>query len=160
MDFSKLDNATQWSAFHTEIANMDIGILVNNVGRSHSYPADFVDAPEEEVDNILSININATVKVTRAVLPGMIKRKRGLILSSGSLAGISIVSPMLAPYAASKAFLASFSAALSEEVKGKGIDVETVNTYFVVSNMSKIRKSSIMCPTPKAYVRSVLAAVR
>ena len=86
---------------------------------------------------------------------------------------------MLAPYAASKAFLASFNAALAEEVKGKGIDVECTNTYFVVriiidsalstrwcsrialqvSNLSKIRRPSMTTPTPKAYVRSVLSKV-
>lgn len=66
---------------------------------------------------------------------------------------------MLAPYAASKAFIASFSSALAAEVNGKGIDVETANTHFVVSNMSKIRKSSVMVPTPKQYVRAVLAKI-
>lgn len=39
---------------------------------------------------------------------------------------------MLATYAGTKSFLSSFSAALAEEVKGKGIDVECLNTYFVV----------------------------
>lgn len=66
---------------------------------------------------------------------------------------------MLAPYAASKVFLASFFSALAAEVAGKGVDVETVNTHFVVSNMSKIRKSSALVPTPKSYVRSVLAKI-
>lgn len=158
MDFSKLDGP-HWDAFNAGVENLDIGVLVNNVGRSHTFPSDFVDAPVEEVDNILTININATLKVTRTILPGMIKRKRGLILSSASFAGVTIVSPMLAPYAASKVFLASFNAALAEEVKGKGIDIETLNTYFVVSNMSKIRRATITTPMPKPYVKSVLAKI-
>lgn len=66
---------------------------------------------------------------------------------------------MLAPYAASKQFLASFYAALGAEVAGKGVDVQTVNTHFVVSNMSKIRRSSALVPTPKQYVRAALAKV-
>lgn len=66
---------------------------------------------------------------------------------------------MLAPYAASKRFLASFSAALGAEVESKGIDVQTVNTYFVVSNMSKIRKASLLIPMPKPYVKSVLSKI-
>ena len=66
---------------------------------------------------------------------------------------------MLAPYAASKAFQGAFSSALAAELKEKGIDVQTVNTHFVVSNMSKIRKPSPLVPTPKAYVRSVLAKI-
>lgn len=39
---------------------------------------------------------------------------------------------MLAPYAGSKSFLASFTTSLGEELQGKGIDVECSNTYFVV----------------------------
>lgn len=59
-------------------------------------------------------------------------RKRGLVISIGSFSGVSVVSPMLATYAGTKSFLSSFSAALAEEVKDKGIDVECLNTYFVV----------------------------
>lgn len=66
---------------------------------------------------------------------------------------------MLAPYAASKKFLASFAAALGAEVKGQGVDVELVNTYFVVSNMSKIRKPTVMIPMPRPFVKSVLAKI-
>lgn len=83
--------------------------------------------------------------------------KRGLILFGGSFAGVSTIAPMLATYGASKQFLASFAAALGAEVKSKGIDVELVNTYFVVSNMSKIRKSSLLIPMPKPYVKVVLS---
>ena len=39
---------------------------------------------------------------------------------------------MLSTYAGTKSFLASFTGSLAEEVRGKGIDVECVNTYFVV----------------------------
>ena len=67
---------------------------------------------------------------------------------------------MLAPYAASKVFLASFNAALQEEYRGKGIDVETLDTYFVVSAMSKVRRASMMVPMPKQFVQSALAKVR
>ena len=58
-------------------------------------------------------------------------RKRGLILNIGSFAG-SIPSPMLATYSGTKAFLATFTSALAEEVKKDNITVEHVNTYFVV----------------------------
>ena len=58
-------------------------------------------------------------------------RKCGLILNIGSFAG-SIPSPMLATYSGTKAFLATFTSALAEEVKKDNIIVEHVNTYFVV----------------------------
>ena len=59
------------------------------------------------------------------------RRKRGLILNVGSFAG-AVPSPMLAVYSGTKAFLATFSAALGEEVKQHNIVVENLNIYFVV----------------------------
>ncbi|KAG8897821.1 hypothetical protein FRC01_011161 [Tulasnella sp. 417] len=63
---------------------------------------------------------------------------------------------MLATYSASKAFLSTWSQALADEYKSRGIVVEHVHTYFVVSAMSKIRKPTLLIPTAKTYVRSVL----
>lgn len=90
MDFSKVDDAAQWAAFQGALEGLDIGVLgafgdsdctflcllstVNNVGRSLSFPADFVDASVDEVDGILAINVSSLLKVTRVVLPGMIQR--------------------------------------------------------------------------------------
>jgi NAD(P)-dependent dehydrogenase (short-subunit alcohol dehydrogenase family) len=62
-------------------------------------------------------------------------RKRGLVLNIGSFAG-AVPSPMLATYSGTKAFLATFTSALAEEVRAHNIVVEHVNTYFVV------------CPSP------------
>lgn len=67
-----------------------------------------------------------------------------------------IPSSLLATYAASKAYLRSFSQALAMEVKPL-IHVEHVNTYFVTTQMSKIKRTSFFAPTPKKYVQSVLA---
>ena len=83
---------------------------------------------------------------------------------------------MLATYSGTKAFLATFTSALAEEVKKDNIIVEHVNTYFVVnsykfgtdhiaencsqvSKLSKIRKPSALIPTPANYVRSVLSKI-
>lgn len=60
-----------------------------------------------------------------------VNRKRGLILNVGSFAG-AIPSPMLATYSGTKAFLATFTSALAEEVRKDNIVVEHLNTYFVV----------------------------
>ena len=59
-----------------------------------------------------------------------------MIVNMGSFSGVSVASPMLSTYAGTKSFLASFTGSLAEEVRGKGIDVECVNTYFVVRTLS------------------------
>ncbi|KAF8837135.1 NAD(P)-binding protein [Paxillus ammoniavirescens] len=157
IDFAKNDPAAL-SALKTVLGSLDIGVLVNNVGKSHDMPVYFAETSEQENDDIVMININGTLRVTRAVLPGMIQRKRGLILNIGSFAG-QIPSPMLATYSGSKVFVSTFTSALAEEVKAHGITVQHLNTYFVVSKMSNIRRSSMMVPTPAAYVRSALSKV-
>ncbi|KAF7428506.1 hypothetical protein PC9H_007730 [Pleurotus ostreatus] len=157
IDFSKDDEAA-YSGFAAALNGLDIGVLVNNVGKSHNMPANFVETPRDEIKDIVSINVNATLRVTYEILPGMVQRKRGLILNIGSFAG-AIPSPMLATYSGTKAFLATWTSALAEEVKKDNVTVEHVNTYFVVSKLSKIRKPSLFIPTPASYVRAVLSKI-
>jgi len=49
-------------------------LVVNNVGKSHAMPTYFVDTTEQENDDIVTINVDAMVRMTHAVLPGMIER--------------------------------------------------------------------------------------
>ncbi|KAH9021059.1 3-ketoacyl-CoA reductase [Lactarius pseudohatsudake] len=155
IDFASADDA-KWEAFLGELKPIEVGVLVNCVGVSHEFPTDFVDTSEEELNTIVDINVSATLRVTSLIAPAMVSRKKGLILNMGSFAGAS-PTPMLAVYSGSKAFLRTWSDALSAELTPKGITVEHVNTYFVTSAMSKIRRPSLFIPTPKAFVRSVLA---
>ncbi|KAJ7128976.1 3-ketoacyl-CoA reductase [Mycena crocata] len=136
IDFAKNDE-TAYAVLSEALNGLDVGVLVNNVGKSHAMPAYLVDTPLDEITDIV---------------------RRGLILNIGSFAG-AVPSPMLATYSGTKAFLATFSAALAEEVRKSHIVVEHVNTYFVVSKLSKIRRASVMIPTPRTYVRAVLGKV-
>ncbi|BGP12875.1 hypothetical protein JCM10213_005170 [Rhodosporidiobolus nylandii] len=156
IDFSS--PSADYAALKAALDPLDIGVLVNNVGKSYDEPTFFQDLPEQDMLDIVEINVNATLKVTRIVVPGMVSRKRGLILNIGSFASL-IPSPLLAVYSGSKAFLSTWTQALGSELKGTGVEVELLNTYFVVSKLSKIRRSSWMIPTPKTYVRSVLSHI-
>ncbi|KJA20003.1 hypothetical protein HYPSUDRAFT_68770 [Hypholoma sublateritium FD-334 SS-4] len=157
IDLTKADDSA-YDAFTAVVEGRDVGVLVNNVGKSHNMPAYLIDTPKDEIKDIVAINVNATLRVTYAILPGMVEHKRGLILNIGSFAG-AVPSPMLATYSGTKAFLATFTSALAEEVAKDNITVEHVNTYFVVSKLSKIRKSSLLIPKPDAFVRSVLSKI-
>ncbi|TFK84121.1 3-ketoacyl-CoA reductase [Polyporus arcularius HHB13444] len=157
MDFSKLDDEAQWKKLRSELAGLDIGVLVNNAGKSYSYPEDFHLCSDKDMEDIVNINVSSVVRLTKMILPGMVEKKRGLIINMASFSGGSVASPMLSTYAGTKAFVSSFSGSLAEEVRDKGVDVECVNTYFVVSNMSKIRRASALIPMPKTFVRSVLS---
>lgn len=86
------------------IEGLDIGVLINNVGISYPYARFFHEVDEELLKNLIKINVEGTTKVTQAVLPGMLQRKRGAIVNIGSGAAIVIPSdPLYAVYAATKA---------------------------------------------------------
>lgn len=88
----------------------------------------------------------------------MYHSRSGLILNLGSFAGL-VPSPYLSVYSGGKAFLSTWTQALAKEVESQGVVVQNVNTYFVVSAMSKIRKPTFLIPLPKPYVASVLAKI-
>lgn len=140
------------------VDGLDIAILINNVGVSHSMPVPFTLTPQEEIDSIITINCMATLRVTHIVAAGMTQRKRGLIITMGSFGGL-IPSPLLATYSGSKAFLQQWSTAIGSELASYNVTVELVQSHLVTSAMSKIRKPSVFVPTPRAFVKSVLGNV-
>ncbi|KAI8914118.1 hypothetical protein BC831DRAFT_489115 [Entophlyctis helioformis] len=153
-DFSTADK-TQYSLLKAALARIDVGLLVNNVAMNHAFPVPFIEEDEALVEAIVQVDVVAQLRMTRMVLPQMIARKAGSIINIGSMAGRA-PSAYLAPYSGSKAFIRSWSQGVGMEVYEHGVHVEHVNTYFVTTAMSKIRKPSFMAPTPNAYVRAVL----
>lgn len=147
-----------WARLGSVIDELDIAILVNNVGRSHEMPVPFVQTPRQEMEDIMAINNVATLRVTRLVVPGMVARGRGLILTMGSFGGL-LPTPLIATYSGSKAFLQQWSSALGSELASHNVTVQLVQSYLVTSSMSKIRRSSAAIPNPRVFVRSVLAKV-
>ena len=86
------------------INDLDVGILINNVGVSYPYARFFHEVDDKLVCNLIRVNVEGTTKVTSVVLGGMIKKKKGAIVNIGSGAAIVIPSdPLYALYAATKA---------------------------------------------------------
>ncbi|KAF9183503.1 hypothetical protein BGZ51_004007 [Haplosporangium sp. Z 767] len=157
MDFTK--GADQdYQALQQLLAPIEVTILVNNVGTNHEIPTPFEQETDKVIKDIVELNVNAAMKMTKIIVPQMIARKNGLIINLGSFAGL-VPTPFLSVYSGSKAFLSSWSQAIGAELAPKGIQVQNVNTYFVVSAMSKIRRASMLIPMPKPYVRSVLGQI-
>jgi 17beta-estradiol 17-dehydrogenase / very-long-chain 3-oxoacyl-CoA reductase len=157
MDYAK-DNDADYQRLSQLISGLDIGILINNVGQSHSIPVPFLETADAEIKNIVTINCFGTLKTTKIVAPILVQRKKGLILTVGSFAGW-MPTPLLATYSGSKAFLQHWSSSLAEELKPQGVDVELILSYLVTTAMSKVRRSSAMIPNPKQWVRSALGRI-
>ena len=128
-----------------EIKDLDIGILINNVGVSYDYPEYFLQIGSliiflltdihrvclspcvipDSIDNgaakcrdIVECNIMSVLDVTRAVLPGMVERKAGAVLNISSF--LAHGGPLLSVYAASKAFVMQLSEDLNREYRDQG----------------------------------------
>ena len=137
------------------IAANEVAILVNNAGLNTDFPKLFTDASLAETESILDVNCGALTKLTHAVLPGMLARRSGQIINISSLFG-QLSGPLVATYSGTKSYIDSFSLSLSEELRNTGVSVLCSMPGFVVSNMSKIRRTSFTVMSPEACVRAVL----
>lgn len=102
-------------------------LLVNNAGFGTFGRFAELDA-EHELEEI-RLNVLALARLTRAALPGLLARGRGAIINVSSLAGEG-PGPFTATYAATKAFVTSFSESLHEEVRGTGVVVQALLPGF------------------------------
>src|SRR5438552_10152345 len=97
-----------------------VDFLINNAGLGDSGSVSTADP--RRLNEMIQVNVLALTALTRASLPQMIAQKRGGILNVSSSAGFLPI-PGFAVYAATKAYVTSFSEALRAEVRGSGISV-------------------------------------
>ncbi len=103
-----------------ELAGRHISILCANAGTATFGPVSALDPAAERAQ--VQLNVLGVHDLALAVLPGMLERRAGGILISGSAAGNSPI-PYNATYAASKAFVNTFSESLRGELRGTGVHV-------------------------------------
>jgi short-subunit dehydrogenase len=144
---------------------MPIDLLINNAGFGAFGPC-LANDRQVEID-MLAVNVTAVVDLTHRLLPGMIERARG----TGARAGMIVVSstvgfvpmPMMATYAATKAFELSFAEGLADELANDPVDILTLcpgatrTDFFRRAGMpdSFLR----LAEEPDAVARKALAAL-
>ena len=130
-------------------------VLVNNAG--FGIHGDFASTDIERNLQLLNVQLTAALKLTKAVLPGMISRRSGRILNIASVYSFSPV-PFQSVYGASKAFLLSFSSSLRNELKGTGVTVTvfcpgvTQTEFRSRAGIGQKRKDSGMTAQAAAHV--------
>lgn len=109
----------------TEIEGLGLAveILVNNAGFGSR--GQFISNDPGRMVGMVRLNVEAVVDLSSRYLPGMVERGRGAIINLGSVAAFQPM-PGAATYAASKAFVLSFSEALHTEQRGSGVSVTAV----------------------------------
>ncbi len=138
-------------------------LLVNNAGFGTLGHFAELDAQREESE--IRLNVIALMHLTRAALPGLIKRGRGSVVNVSSMAAFQ-PDPLNATYGATKAFVNSFTEALHEELRGTGVYVQALCPGFTRTEFQEragIDSSGIPAfawMTAEAVVDASLAALR
>lgn len=141
-----------------------IDILINNAGVE--FASLFEKFPSEEMEKSVRVNLLAPMLLTRAVLPQMLKRRRGHIVNISSLAGKTGL-PYQTPYGAAKAGLVMFTHSLRAELMEQPVNVSVICPGFVsedgmfarvekAGNPPKLLKPS----TPEKVAKAVIKAVK
>ncbi len=104
-----------------------VDVLVNNAGFGTF--GNFHELDLDAEDRQIRLNVLALVRLTHAAAKGMVERGRGAILNVASIAGYQ-PTPNDATYAATKAFVLSFTQAIHEELKDKGVSVSVLAPGF------------------------------
>jgi 17beta-estradiol 17-dehydrogenase / very-long-chain 3-oxoacyl-CoA reductase len=122
-----------------------VSVLVNNVGVNNkdNKPFYFLEQDNNDLKTLIDVNINATIYVTKTVLPSIEENGGGVVYNLSSY-GARFPIPMNAVYSGTKSFIDAWSQALDTEYASKNIRVLSLLPMYVASNMTKIRKTSLM----------------
>jgi short-subunit dehydrogenase len=130
-------------------ANREFGtvdVLVNNAGVEKHCAYDKLDTGE--IERVVSVNLTGAMLLTRMVLPGMLKQRRGHIVNMSSLAG-KAGPPCFEPYAATKAGLIAFTESLRAEYRGTGISASVICPGFVTAGIYSQMKEEASSEGPR-----------
>lgn len=130
-----------------------VDVLVNNAGIGAR--STFEQMPVEEIAHVVDVNLMGAMLVTRAVLPGMIERHHGTIISVASVAGMIAVDPV---YSATKFGLRGFSLSLRREVQDSGVSVSLVSPGFIRTPITAGRRARM--PGPEVVARAIARLIR
>lgn len=121
------------SALAAALSEIEVDVLVNNAGTiGDLQPVQFSNT--DVADALIDINLRAAVHATMSVLPGMVRRNRGHVLFTGSIAG-SRPTPNSAIYSATKAALNGFADGLRMDLHGAAVRVTVLVPGRVETNL-------------------------
>jgi len=161
----ELDLSLPGAAFHLNerlrAHGLEIDLLVNNAG--FGARGKFWELSQEREAQMLRLNIEALVELTHLLLPRMVGERRGAIINVSSTASFQ-PAPYIAVYAATKAFVTSFSEALAEELRPYGVIVVTLcpggtSTNFFEASQYGTRNFPGGLQAPAEVVETALKAL-
>ncbi len=119
----------------TERRGLAVDLLINNAGFGKG--GEFTDIPFEAQAEMVRLNVNTLMELTRLYLPAMRRRRRGGVINLASTSAFQPV-PYMAVYGASKAFVLSFSEAVAQEVAADGVRVMALCPGFTATGFQAV----------------------
>ncbi len=110
-----------------------VSVLVNNAGITRDQI--LMRMKDDDWDTIINTNLSSVFRTSKAVMRGMMKARKGRIISIASVVGIT-GNPGQANYAAAKAGIIAFSKSLAKEIGSRGITVNVVAPGFIQTDMT------------------------
>uniref|UniRef100_A0AC35UFC0 Estradiol 17-beta-dehydrogenase 12 n=1 Tax=Rhabditophanes sp. KR3021 TaxID=114890 RepID=A0AC35UFC0_9BILA len=159
-DFGNCNVKDYESKIFEKLNKLDVGILVNNVGRANDFPEQFhkADGGVEKSRDINVINTLSATILTQEILKQMVPRHAGIIINIGSIAGAGLL-PEWSVYSATKKYISHLTAILAKEYSPLGITIQNIAPGLVTTNMSRVTETSFFAPNPKAFVEAALKTV-
>jgi short-subunit dehydrogenase len=116
------------------LADRPIDLLVNNAGMTHLAP--FHELEVATIEEMIRVHVLALTRLTHAVLPGMMERGRGAIINvSSDGVFVTYPAPVMVTYAATKAYVNTFTRALHRLAGEHGVRVQALCPGFVTSEI-------------------------
>jgi 17beta-estradiol 17-dehydrogenase / very-long-chain 3-oxoacyl-CoA reductase len=141
--------------------DLDVSILVNNVGVHNEVPANTEDLPASEIRRIVEVNCSFQVLLTSALIPRLKEYARTRHPNQGKPMVVNISSltsqmamPMLSLYAATKAFEEHWTEGLAAELQPAGVEAICLRPGLTVSAMSGETEPSLFCPTARTMAKA------
>lgn len=129
-----------------------VDVLVNNA--AVEFTAVYHELSEQQIKDVLSVNLEAPMMLTKAVLPEMLRRGRGHIVNISSFAG-RLGPGFQEPYAATKAALTAFTYSLRGTYRRTGVSASAVCPGFVEAGIYSRLKAQLGRPAPGLFGASV-----
>ena len=126
-----------------------IDVLVNNAGIGRIRP--FFKESEEYNNQVIDVNLRGAMLMTRVILPGMLERHHGAIISVASVAGHIALNAL---YSGTKFGLRGFSLSLRRDLLRRGISVSLVSPGYIKTDMNK--GSHLPMPGPDLIARTIV----
>ncbi len=129
---SDLSNTQELDQLVGHLKTFPIEVLINNAGQLTGGLLE--EQSVDEIEKMLNLNVNALIRLTRLMLPQMLKAQRGVIINNSSVSG-KMFFPCASTYAASKAAVAAFTHSLAQELRGTGVSAHLMITPGVKTKM-------------------------